>query len=161
MPKIKAPIVSVANYRDDFLYPRIVRAVEMILLRGKVVAPVDVLIGMGLLDPAQLEDWRFGRVDYLERVINCNLHRLSRVLRILRFHANDLNLVPSMTAYMRWGRGRKQRLRFTKTGDSKLEASYARHFIWIGKEPFHPPKPGPERQRQGTSLSAKTKEFQE
>ena len=106
--------LEVDSYRNDPLYPRIVRAIEPILTRGKVVAPVDVLTGMGLLDPAQLEDWRFGRVPYLEQVINCNLNRLSRLLRILRFHAHDLNLVPSTTAYMRWGKGRKQRLCFTK-----------------------------------------------
>jgi hypothetical protein len=48
--------VSVDQYREDPLYPRIVRAVEPLLARGKVVAPVDVLVGMGLLDPAKLEE---------------------------------------------------------------------------------------------------------
>ena len=131
--------VSVDSYRDDVLYPRIVRAVEPLLARGKVVAPVDVLVGMGLLDPAKLEDWRLGRVPYLEKVIDCNLRRLSRLLRILRFHAHDLKLVPSTTAYMRRGKGPKQRLRFTKTGDGKLEEAYSLHFVWPGKGPFHPP----------------------
>ena len=132
-------VVSVENYRDDPLYPWIVRAVEPLLARGKVVAPVDVLIGMGLLDPAKLEDWRFGRVPYLEKVINCNLTKLSRLLRILHFHAHDLKLVPSTTANMRWGKGPKRRLRFTRTGDSKVEEAYSRHFVWPGKGPFHPP----------------------
>ncbi len=132
---------TVATYRDDPLYPRIERAVARIVANGKVVAPVDVLVGMGLLEPETLEDWRRGRVRYLEAVINCNLMRLSRILRILRFHAHDLNLVPSFTAYMRWGKGPKQRLRFTKTGDPNLEEAYARHFVWPGKGPFHPPAP--------------------
>jgi len=73
------------------------------------------------------------RVPYLEKVIRCNLTRLSRLLRILRFHAHDLNLVPSVTAYMRWGKGPKRCLRFTKTGDPRLEEAYARHFVWPGK----------------------------
>ena len=60
-------------------------------------------------------------------------------LRILRFHAHDLKLMPSTTAYMRWGKGPKKRLRFTKTGDPKLEEAYSRHFVWPGKGPFHPP----------------------
>ena len=54
------------------------------------MAPVDVLVGMDLLRTEQLDNWRRGRVPYLERVINCNLTRLSRLLRILRFHAHDL-----------------------------------------------------------------------
>ena len=124
--------VTVSTYRDDPLYPRIVRATNDILQRGKVVAPVDLLVGMKLLTTARLDDWRRGRIDYLERVIEGNLSRLSRLLRILRFHAHDLNLKPSVTAY----RGSsKQPLRFTKTGDRKLEEAYATHFIWPGKGP--------------------------
>jgi len=130
------PVVTVANYREDRLYPRIERAVAAILQRGKVVAPVDVLVEMGLLAPEHLNDWRRGKVPYLERVIRCNLAKLSRVLRILRFHVHDLRLVPLMTVYMRWGKGPRLRLRFTKTGDPKLEEAYARHFVWPGKSPF-------------------------
>jgi hypothetical protein len=131
--------VSVDTYRDDKLYPRIVKATRTLLAKGKIVAPVDVQVHMDLLRQKRLEDWRLGRVPYLEKVIDCNLTRLSRLLRILRFHAHDLKLVPSVTAYMRWGKGPKQRLRFTKTGDPKLEEVYARHFVWPGKGPFHPP----------------------
>jgi hypothetical protein len=121
---------TLAGSREDPLYPRIARAVEPLLQRGTVVAPVDVLIGMGLLTREHLENWRRGRVPYLERVIDSNLTKLGRLLRILRFHAHDLSLKPSWTAYMRWGKGPKQRLRFTKTGDPKVEEAYATHFVW-------------------------------
>lgn len=133
--------VSLAEYQQDRLYPGIVRAVEAILAQGKVVAPVDVLVRLGRLDPKDLEDWRMGRVPYLEKVLKGNLTRLSRVLRILRYHAHDLKLVPSVTVYMRWGKGPKQRLRFTRSGDAKVEEAYSRHFVWPGKGPFHPPAP--------------------
>jgi hypothetical protein len=105
------------------------------------VTPVEVLIGLRLLTREHLEDWRHGWIPCLERVINCNLMRLGRLLRILRFHAHDLNLKPSWTAYMRLGRGPKQRLRFTKTGDPKVEEAYATHFVWPGKKSFHPSAP--------------------
>ena len=117
------------NFRADALFPRIERAVGAILAKGHVVAPVDVLVAMQLLSAAHLEDWRRGRVPYLERVIDCSLARLSRLLRVLRMHAHDLNLVPSHTAYHRHGKGPRQALRFTKTGDPKLEEAYSRHFI--------------------------------
>jgi hypothetical protein len=139
--KTRRPTVGIDTYREDRLYPRITRAVAAILERGKVVAPVDVLVAMGLLKVEHLENWRLGRVPYLERVIHCNLTRLSRLLRILRFHAHDLKLVPSLTVYMRWGKGPKQRLRFTKSGDPKLEEAYSRHFVWPGKGPFPQPTP--------------------
>jgi hypothetical protein len=148
--EIGKPAVTVATYREDPLYPRVERAVAAILQHGKVVAPADVLVRMDLLAPEHLEDWRRGRVPYLERVIRCNLTKLSRLLRILRFHAHDLKLMPSVTVYMRRSKGPKQRLRFTKTGDPKLEEAYARHFVWPGKSPFHPPVPK-ERPPNGSS----------
>ena len=43
-------------------------------------------------------------------------------------HAHDLNLRPSVKVYVRKTRGGRLRLRFTKTGDLKLEEAYARHF---------------------------------
>ena len=135
------PSVGVDTYYKDRIYPRIVRAVSAILERKNFVAPVDVLVEMDLLKVEHLEDWRFGRVPYLERVIRCNLTRLGRLLRILRFHAHDLKLVPSHTVYMQWGKGPKRRLHFTKTGDATLEEAYARHFVWPGKKPFNPPAP--------------------
>ncbi len=140
--------VAVHNFKSNPLFLPIQRAVAAILANGKVVTPVDVLIRMELLEPEDVENWRFGRVPYLERVIHCNLTRLGRILRILRMHAHDLNLVPSHTAYVRWGkRGHRAPLRFSKTGDPKLEEAYSRHFVWPGEGPFHMPfaKPAPAR----------------
>ena len=90
--------VSVATFRSDPLFPRIERVVATLLETGNVVTPIEVLIGMELLVRSDVENWRLGRVDHLERVIRCNLTRLSRLLRILRFHVHDLNLKPSTTA---------------------------------------------------------------
>jgi hypothetical protein len=115
--------MSVDNFRSDPMFPRIERVVAEQLAKGNVVAPVAVLIGMGLLRPGHLADWRQGRVAYLEHVINCNLSRLSRLLRILRFHAHDLNLKPSRTVYKRHG-------------DPNLEAAYATHLIRMGQRPL-------------------------
>ena len=148
------PTVSIDTYRDDPLYPRIERAVEKLLARGKVVAPIEVLLHMRLLEPGQIEDWRRGRAPCLEKVIGCNLTRLSRLLRILRFYAHDLNLVPSGTVYMRRGKGPKTRLRFTKTGEPKLEEAYARHFVWPGKGPFR--RPSGNQQSGGTEAGQGT-----
>jgi hypothetical protein len=141
MTRRRKPAVTAATFRSDPLFPRIERAVASILETSKMVTPIDVLVGMQLLTSDDVEDWRHGRVAYLESVINCNLTRLSRVLRILRVHVHDLNLVPSTTDYRRLGKGPKHRLRFTKTGDVKLETAYATHFSWPSKSPLHPASP--------------------
>lgn len=144
------------SYREDPLYLRIARAVDDLLRHGNVVAPADVLIAMELLTREQLRDWGHGRVPFLERVINCDLTRLGRLLRILQFHVHDLNLKPSWTAYMRWGKGPKQRLRFTKTGDARVEEAYATHFLWPGKMPFHEARaPGKKEARKEAKRRAR------
>ena len=139
--------VTVATFRSDPLFPKISRVVAIILEKDRVVRPIDVLIGMQLLSRDDLEEWCRGCIPYLEKAINSNLSRLSRLLRILRFHVHDLKLVPSATAYLRHGSGPKQRLRFTKTGDAKLEKAYSTHFVWRGKGPWppHGPRVAPDR----------------
>jgi hypothetical protein len=154
-PSVSAHRVTVDSFKSDPVFPRIERAVAAILVNGKVVTPIAVLIHMKLLTAEDVENWRFGRVPYLERVIRCNLTKLGRMLRILRMHAHDLNLVPSQTVYVRWGkRGRRAPLRFSKTGDPRIEEAYGRHFLWPGKGPFHPPreKPLPQSAMPGGSI---------
>ena len=135
--------ITPENCRSDPLFPRIEKAVLAILASSKVVAPADVLVRMGALRAEDLEAWRFGRIPFLERVIVGNLSKLRRFLRILGFYCHDLNLGASSTEYVRWGKGPRAPLRFTKTGEAKLEGIYARHFVWPGKGPFHLPRRNP------------------
>lgn len=121
--------ISLGNYRTDKYYARIVRAVERILAKGEIVTPIDVFVGLGLLDEEAIRAWRRGQTPYLERVIRCNLAVASRILRILQIHVDNLGLKPSLTVYVRHGGGPRTRLRFTKTGDPKLEEAYSRHFL--------------------------------
>lgn len=121
--------LTVQNYRDNKEYPKIVAAVSRILSRKNFVAPIELFTEMSLLDPKDIERWRRNEVPCLERVICCNLTKAGRILRILRFHAHDLNLGPSMTVYKKRGRG----LRFSLGGEHLIEDAYSRHFVVIGK----------------------------
>ena len=122
--------VTVTTYRKDKYYPRVVRAFAKVLLKSDVVAPVDVLIEMGNLSKKNLDTWRQGKVPYLERVIEGNLSKANRILRLIGFHAHDLNMVPSDTNYHQWRKGKKRLLRFSKSGDNNIEAAYYRHYRW-------------------------------
>jgi hypothetical protein len=126
--------ITLANYRQDPYYAKIVRVVEDLLREKGFVAPLELFIRMDLLSPESAENWRRGRVSYLERVIRCNLSKTSRILRILRMHAHDLDLKPSPTVYKRWTKGSRPLLRFSKTGDHNIEAAYARHFVSLRKK---------------------------
>ncbi len=132
--------LTVDNFRDDSQFPRIQAAVAEILASGKVVAPVDVLVKMELLAPEDLAAWRAGGIPFLESVVRSRLGALGRFLRILRFHAHDLKLQVGNEPYVRTYDGESVTLRFTKSGDPKVEQAYARHFVWPGKGPFRMPK---------------------
>jgi hypothetical protein len=121
--------ITVTNYRQDPYYAPIVKTVKDLLREKGFVAPVELFIRMDLLSTESAEDWRRGRISYLERVIRCNLSQASRILSILRMHAHDLDLKPSLTVYKRWTTGSRPLLWFSKTGDYNIEQAYARHFV--------------------------------
>jgi Fe-S-cluster containining protein len=109
-----------------------VRAAIAVVLRQKgYVSVVDVLVEMKRLTPAHLEDWRFGRIPYLERVVQGNLSKLSLIGREIRSVAQAQGLTPSVAVYRTWGKGPKRTLRFSKSGEPSVERAYATH--WLSK----------------------------
>lgn len=138
-------------YQKDKLYPVVVRCVNELLQSSNVIAPVDVLLHLQRITKQQYEDWRFGRIPYLERVCLGNLSKLSRLLRILEHHARARGLAPSTTVYHKWGRGGKRIvLRFSKSGEPRLEAAYSRCYVakhrapTVAAKPAQPEKPATE-----------------
>lgn len=93
------------------------------------VAPVDVLLDIGVLSQKGYESWRFGRVDYLERVCTVNLHKLSEIMKTMRQFARKNGWKPSWTFYRQWACKTTRKLRFSKSGDEAIEKSYATHFV--------------------------------
>jgi hypothetical protein len=96
-------------------------------------APADVLITIGALSKDDYENWRFGRVDYLERVCEVDLKKLSSINREIRAYAQKHGLKPSWTDYRKWGKGENRRLRFSKSGDEQVERLYATHYVGQSK----------------------------
>src|SRR2546429_2877158 len=116
--------VNPANHAK--LDQRITAAAASALTARQFVTPVEVLTGIGWLNPADVERWRRGRVPYLERAATANLAQLSTALRLLRGWAHRNGLIPSETAYVAWARDH-HRLCFTRTGDVNLERAYRTH----------------------------------
>jgi len=63
--------------KERALEHRVTSAAEAALAHHHYVSAIDVLTGMGLLAPAHVQDWRKGRIDFLERVIHANLKKIS------------------------------------------------------------------------------------
>lgn len=111
------------------------------------VAPVDILTDIGILSNKDYEDWRFGRVVFLEKVCKVNLRALSEIMKEMRAYAAKNNLKPSWTHYHQWGRHKDRKLRFSKSNDEQIEHSYATHFVDVKiaeQLKYSPPEPPEE-----------------
>jgi hypothetical protein len=113
------------------LEKRVVQAGEAALAERKYVTSIDVLVGIGWLAPRRVDEWRQGRVEYLERVVEAGLGNVSAAMRLFRRWAQERGLRPSETSYVARSRGR-QLLRFSKTGDPAIERAYRTH--WVSPE---------------------------
>lgn len=122
---------------DKALTGKVHNAMYQQCQRRGYAAPVDVLMDIGVLPKKKYEDWRYGRVSYLEGVCTVNLRRLSFVMHQMRVYAQKAGLKLSFCYYKQWGVKKKNGqghkpvipLRFSKSGDPEIEKRYATHFV--------------------------------
>lgn len=110
------------------LMARVERAVAALLERDGHLTYPALLCELGVLTRKDLEDWRAGRVPYLERVIRTNLTRLSRIQTAVRRIAHTRNLKRTIT-------GPKRGRRYSKTGHPFVEEEYAAYYRPIHSSP--------------------------
>ena len=115
--------------RQDQLRGRVVRAAETALAHQQYVSAIDIITGAGLLAPTHVESWRKGRIDFLERVIQANLKKISLSMAMFRQWALAHGLKPSETRYVRHTRAGTVDLQFSKSGDPAIEKSYCTHYV--------------------------------
>ena len=113
------------------LADRVAKAAEAALAAQQFVSAIDVLVGIGWLDPGAVERWRRGQVDCLEKVMQTNLPRISEAMKLFRSWATAKGLTASLTAYVA-RTPRRQTLRFSRSGNPSIEASYQTHWISPG-----------------------------
>jgi hypothetical protein len=63
---------------------RVVRAAEAALAQRRFVTAIDVLVGLGWLEPRRVDDWRQGRIAYLEATVTANLGKISTAMKVFR-----------------------------------------------------------------------------
>jgi hypothetical protein len=113
------------------LADRVSKAAETALAAQHYVSPLDVLVGIGWLDVGAVKRWRQGQIDCLERVIQTNLPRISEAMKLFRSWAAGKGLSASETDYVA-RTPQRQRLRFSRSGDSTIERLYRTH--WVSPE---------------------------
>jgi hypothetical protein len=108
---------------------RVARAAEAALAHHKYVSAIDVLTGTGLLAVIHVEEWRKGRIDFLEGAIQGNLEKISAAMAAFRRWAEAKRLHPSETAYVARTRTGTRNLQFSKSGDPSIEKAYRTHYV--------------------------------
>jgi hypothetical protein len=110
---------------------RVREVAERTLAEQRYVRPVDMLLGLGWLAPTHLDEWRQGRVPYLEQVTQANLSKISAAMAEFRRWAQARGLTPSETAYVARTRDRRP-LRFSASNKPAIERAYRTH--WVSPE---------------------------
>lgn len=118
--KTKAPLVD-----------RVTGAAELGLAANHLVSAIDVLVGIGWLDPGAVERWRRGQIDCLEEALQVNPSRIFEAMGHFRSWAITKGLFASPTDYLA-RTPRRQTLRFSRSGDAAIEAAYRTH--WVSPE---------------------------
>ena len=103
---------------------RVIQTAETVLYEKQHISPIDLFIGIGWLQPAYVQDWRKGKIPYLEKVIQVNLNKISLAMKCLRQWAIEKNLKPTKTAYLVRTKGPSRELVFSKSGDPNIEEAY-------------------------------------
>jgi len=117
------------NDNQKRLKQRALQAAEEALYKQQFVSPIDVFIGMKLLQPIHVDDWRKGRIPYLERVIQGSLGKITFCMKCFRAWAKEKGLKPSPTIYLARTSGPKRELRFSVSGNPEIEQSYRTHYV--------------------------------
>jgi hypothetical protein len=117
------------NDNQKRLRQRALQAAEEALYKQQYVSPIDVFVGMKLLQPIHVDDWRKGRIPYLERVIQGSLGKITFCMKCFRAWAKEKGLKPSPTVYLARTSGSKRELRFSVSGNPEIEESYRTHYI--------------------------------
>jgi len=103
-------------------------AIEL-LKEKEYVSSIDLLLKLNYLAQSDHEKWRFGEIEFLEKACTANLSKLNFIGNNLKAISKELNLKESSTAYMKFGKGSKMKLRFSKSNDENIEKRYSTHYV--------------------------------
>ena len=110
------------------LADRVARTAAAALAAQDYVSAIDVLVGIGWLDPSAVERWRRGQIECLEEAVRIDPPRISEAMRHFRSWATARGLLASESSYVDRTPARRN-LRFSRSGASEIEASYRTHFV--------------------------------
>jgi|SRR6056297_833430 len=115
------------------LEKKVIESGKKILQKKGWFCATDILLELKILSKENYENWRFGKIRYLEKVCDMNLSKLTLINKTIQRLSKELELNESWTFYKQYGRKGKGliKLRFSKSGKEDIEKRYATHYIDI------------------------------
>ncbi len=113
--------------KKNLFSQRIATIAGEILSIKSYVSVIDLMLGLNWLTPNQLNNWKKGKVPYLELVITVNLGKISNAMKDFKSWALYSKLKPSITVY----KHKNYKLRFSKTGNPNIETAYSTHYVLL------------------------------
>jgi len=111
------------------LKERVIAAAEAALADHHYVSPIDVLLGIRWLAPNHIDEWRKGRLPYLEMLIQAPVPKRSQAIEILREWAEQRGLRPESQIYPARSVRASHELQFTSEGDPEIERLYRVNYL--------------------------------
>ena len=110
------------------LRERVFAAAEKALEAAGSVGPLELLQWMSLLQPSHVEDWRKGRVDVLEPLIQGSPEKLAKSYTYFQEWVEARQLRPVPAQYLRAGPRGNESLQVTVSGDPSREEFFRTHY---------------------------------
>ena len=108
--------------------PRVVAAAEETLARQKLVTPIDICLRIGWLQPPNVDDWRHGRLEYLDYLLPSHDDKSVAFLIHLKDWAVAKGLKPVEADYVAATSPRRP-LRFSSLNEPVIERAWRTHWI--------------------------------
>ena len=88
-----------------------------------------ILILCGWLQQIHVQNWRRGKIPYLEKEIQANLGKISFAMKCFCGWAMGKNLKPSKTVYLLKIKGQKIEALFSKCGNFNIDEVYKTTYV--------------------------------
>ena len=111
---------------DKDLEKKIKEEMEKEIEASGCSTPADLLIALGYLDDGAFQDWKKGRLSYLEKAIKLGPQKLLRLMAVMSAHAKREGYKPKSFEYSSPG---NLPLRFSRTGNEVIEGQFATRYI--------------------------------
>lgn len=103
---------------NNLLTKRVNTAATAVMKRNQNISYPELFIELGILSRKDYAAWESGQVPFLEKVIQCNLTKLARIITAVRRLARNGNLDRKIAPKP------KRSKRYSKTGNDFIEDEY-------------------------------------